>query len=281
MSNRVQHRNFGLIACAVLVLATGCASGASTAAPSSPVTTSSATSESAMRSEMSSAEMSSGATTSAATTSAATTSDSAMPSGVMISDSAIASEAMAPHPAPTSGRATSSASVSDPGSASPSTAGSSGPAAGSTSAVAPVPLAAWQQVQLTDTAGAAFTVGELAGTPVFVEFFATWCPTCRAQLARTNEAAGQLAGKAVVLALSTETDLNAADLAKYQQDNNFSHVRFAVMTPDMLAAVVQAFGNDAANPPSTPHLVVSGAGAVGELRTGSEDPASIVGSLQR
>lgn len=276
MSHRVQHRNFGLIACAVLVLATGCASGASTAAPSSPVTTSSATSESAMRFEMASAEMSSGATTSATTTS-----DSAMPSRVMISDSAIASEAMAPHPAPTSGRATSSASVSDPGSASPSTAGSSGPAAGSTSAVAPVPLAAWQQVQLTDTAGASFTVGELAGTPVFVEFFATWCPTCRAQLARTNEAAGQLAAKAVVLALSTETDLNAADLANYQQANNFSHVRFAVMTPDMLAAVVQAFGNDAANPPSTPHLVVSGAGAVGELRTGSEDPASIVGSLQR
>lgn len=276
MSHRVQHRNFGLIACAVLMLATGCASGASTAAPSSPVTTSSATSESAMRSEISSAEMSSGATTSAATTS-----DSAMPPGVMISDSAIASEAMAPHPATTLGRATSSASVSDPGSAAPSTAGSSGPAAGSTSAAAPVPLAAWQQVQLTDTAGAAFTVGELASTPVFVEFFATWCPTCRAQLARTNEAAGQLAGKAVVLALSTETDLNAADLAKYQQDNNFSHVRFAVMTPDMLAAVVQAFGNDAANPPSTPHLVVSGAGAVGELRTGSEDPASIVGSLQR
>lgn len=166
-------------------------------------------------------------------------------------------------------------------SAAATTSDSAGPVAGSTGAAGSVPLAPWQQVRLTDTTGATFTVGELTGRPVFVEFFATWCPTCRAQLGRTNEAAGQLAGKAVVLALSTETELSAADLTKYQQDNDFSHLRFAVMTPAMLAAVVQAFGNDAANPPSTPHLVVSGAGAVGELRTGSEDPASIVGSLQR
>lgn len=85
--------------------------------------------------------------------------------------------------------------------------------------------------------------------------------------------------EAVFLAISVETDLSAADVAKYKSDNKFNAVAFAVMTPDMLSAVVAAFGHDAANPPSTPHVVVSSDGAVGDLSTGPEDPASIVASL--
>lgn len=138
---------------------------------------------------------------------------------------------------------------------------------------------AWTQLSITDSQGKTFTIGDLAGKPVFLEFFATWCPSCRAQLAKTNQAAEQAGSKAVFLAISVETDLSAADMAKYKSDNKFNAVAFAVMTPDMLSAVVAAFGHDAANPPSTPHVVVSSDGAVGDLSTGPEDPASIVASL--
>ena len=40
-------------------------------------------------------------------------------------------------------------------------------------------MAAWQQLTLTDTDGASFTLGDFMGKPVFVEHFATWCPNCR------------------------------------------------------------------------------------------------------
>jgi len=139
--------------------------------------------------------------------------------------------------------------------------------------------AAWKKLPLTDSQGRTFTIGDLAGKPVYIEFFATWCPGCRAQLMNTNAAAQQVGSKAVFLALSVETDLATSDMVTYKSENKFNAVTFAVMSPAMLAAVVACFGNNAANPPSTPHVVISGHGAVANLHTGSEDPTSIVASL--
>ena len=141
------------------------------------------------------------------------------------------------------------------------------------------PLALWQTLPVTDSEGNTFTLGELTGTPVFVEFFATWCPTCRAQLGSTNAAATTAGSTAIFVALSTETDLGPADMAKYKADNAFGDIRFGVMSPELLAAVVDAFGHDAANPPATPHVVLSATGGAGQLQTGTADPDTILGSL--
>jgi thiol-disulfide isomerase/thioredoxin len=141
-------------------------------------------------------------------------------------------------------------------------------------------LAAYQTLPITDVDGVTFTLHELAGTPVFVEAFATWCPNCRDQLGRTNEAAGQLGDGATVLALSVETDLSAADVAAYAADNGLDSVRFAVMSPELLAALVDEFGNSIANPPSTPWFLLDTMGSAGELMTGGESADEIVAAVQ-
>jgi thiol-disulfide isomerase/thioredoxin len=128
--------------------------------------------------------------------------------------------------------------------------------------------------------GATFTLGDFMGKPVFVENFATWCPKCREQLGTTNEAAGTLGDDAVVIALSVETDLSADDVAEYAADNGFDNIRFAVMTPEFLAAISDAYGNSSINPPSTPHFVIDIHGAAGELDTGSKSADDIVKALQ-
>ena len=145
-----------------------------------------------------------------------------------------------------------------------------------TDAMAP---AAWQTVQLTDVDGAAFTLDDFHGTPVFVETFATWCPNCKKQLADTNAAAAQLGDQAVFIALSVETDLSADDVAEYAADNGFDSIRFAVMTPEALAAVVEGLGQSAANPPSTPKVVIDPMGHAGELETGFESVDDIVAKV--
>ena len=142
-----------------------------------------------------------------------------------------------------------------------------------------VELAAWQNITLTDVDGASFTLGDFVGTPVFVEHFATWCPKCRDQLRTTNDAAGTLGDEAVVLALSVETELSADDIADYAADNGFANVRFAVMTPEFLAAISDAFGNSSINPPSTPHYIIDSHGVAGDLATGFEDADAIVEAL--
>ena len=143
-----------------------------------------------------------------------------------------------------------------------------------------VESAAWQNITLTDVDGATFTLGDFVGTPVFVEHFATWCPKCREQLEKTNAAAGTLGDDAVFLALSVETDLSAGDVAEYAADNGFDNIRFAVMTPEFLAAISDAYGNSSINPPSTPHFIIDTHGAAGELDTGSKSADDIVKALQ-
>lgn len=142
-----------------------------------------------------------------------------------------------------------------------------------------VELAAWQQLTLTDVDGVEFTLGDFMGKPVFVENFATWCPNCKEQLGKTNAAAEALGDDAVFIALSVETDLDASDVAEYAADNGFANIRFAVMTPEFLAAISDALGNSSINPPSTPHFIIDTHGEAGELTTGFEDADEIEAAL--
>lgn len=139
--------------------------------------------------------------------------------------------------------------------------------------------AEWQQIEVIDADGEAFTFADLVGRPVLVENFATWCGNCRRQLGDTNRAAEQAGDDAVFVALSVETELDADDMADYAKREGFDHIRFAVMSPEMLAAMNDAFGNSALNPPSTPHVAVTADGTAGELVTGFESPEEILASL--
>jgi thiol-disulfide isomerase/thioredoxin len=142
-----------------------------------------------------------------------------------------------------------------------------------------VEAAEWQLIEVTDTGGETFTIADLAGRPVFVENFATWCSNCREQLEATQAAAEQAGDEAVFLALSVETELSVEDMAEYRDDNGFDAIRFAVMSPELLAAMDAAFGGTALNPPATPKVAVAADGAAGELVTGPESTEEILGTL--
>lgn len=140
-------------------------------------------------------------------------------------------------------------------------------------------FAEWQLIEVTDTGGETFTVADLVGRPVFVENFATWCSNCRRQLRDTQKAAKAAGDSAVFLALSVETELSALDVADYADDNGFTDIRFAVMSPELLAAMDAAFGTSALNPPSTPKVAVAADGRAGDLVTGPESSEEILGKL--
>jgi thiol-disulfide isomerase/thioredoxin len=175
--------------------------------------------------------------------------------------------------------AATSATSAPPSTVAPSTTAG----AGVTEAPAPTAtaeLAPWQTIAITDVDGVTFTLADFVGKSVFVENFATWCPTCRRQLGSTQGAAAAVGDSSVVLALSVETDLSSQDVADYAKDNGFTDVRFAVMSEELLAAFVDAFGNSAVNPPSTPHVFIGADGAAGDMATGSISEDDIVAQLR-
>jgi len=135
-------------------------------------------------------------------------------------------------------------------------------------------------LEITDArTGETFTLADYAGTPLFVENFATWCSNCRTQLQNVQAAASESGDDAAFVALSVETDLSPDDIASYARDEGFDDIRVAALGPEMLAAMNDQFGNSALNPPATPHFVVQADGAVGELGTGFEDPDQVRASL--
>ena len=140
-------------------------------------------------------------------------------------------------------------------------------------------FAEWQLIEVTDTTGETFTIADLAGRPVLVENFATWCSNCRTQLGATQDAAELAGDDAVFLALSVETELDLGDMEEYQRTNGFSDIRFAVMSPELLAAMDAALGTSALNPPSTPKVAVGADGTAGDLVTGAESAEEILSSL--
>jgi thiol-disulfide isomerase/thioredoxin len=140
-------------------------------------------------------------------------------------------------------------------------------------------LPGWQSLEIVDVDGVRFTLSDCIGTPVLVELFATWCSNCLEQLPKTQEAAVTMGDQAEVIALSVETDLDPQAVAEYAEDNEFPDIRFAVLTPELLAAFVEQFGNTAANPPSTPKIVIDANGTAGELTTGQESTDELVAQL--
>jgi len=140
---------------------------------------------------------------------------------------------------------------------------------------------AWQTLPLTDArTGQTFTLADFAGKTVFVEPMATWCSNCRAQLGAVRAAREALnTDQVVFVALSVETDLTAAALAEYAEDNGFDWM-FAVLTPELLGELVAAFGRSASNPPATPHFIIRPDGTATGLSTGQESADELVSQLQ-
>ena len=135
--------------------------------------------------------------------------------------------------------------------------------------------ATWQTLLLTDArTGETFTLGSLSGT-VYVEPMATWCSNCRTQLGNVQAAQAQVGEGVTFVALSVETTLHPAALARYADEQGFDFT-FAVMTPDLLRALAAEFGQSIANPPATPHFIRYPDGTWGDLMTGFSPPDAVL-----
>ena len=138
-------------------------------------------------------------------------------------------------------------------------------------------LAEWQTLTMTNVqTGQEFAVSDFLGCTVYVETMATWCINCMMQMTNVAAALPNLdPDRHVVMAISIETQLAPEDLAKYAENSGFDWI-FSVASPELLKAIVDAFGRDAVVPSITPHVIVYPDGTAGELRTGGSSPEDIV-----
>lgn len=134
-------------------------------------------------------------------------------------------------------------------------------------------------ITATTADGDTISPADFAGTPVFVETFATWCSNCRSQLGSTQDAAATAGDDAVFLALSVETNLDPGALADYASDNGFDNILFGVLADQDLATLQTEFGQAVLVPPSTPKFTVAADGSISDLTTGFESVDEILAQL--
>ncbi len=151
--------------------------------------------------------------------------------------------------------------------AAPATAVPTAPSAPTDAPAASLP--AWQTIPLVDArTGETFTLSDFAGKTVYVEPMATWCTNCRQQMRNLRDAIVTLGtDEYVYIALSVETNISASTLASYADNQGFDWT-FAVLSPEALIALTDAFGRTISNPPSTPHFVIRPDLTVGDLQAG-------------
>ncbi len=141
-------------------------------------------------------------------------------------------------------------------------------------------LAVWQEIPLVNArTGETFTLADFSGKTIFIEPMATWCTNCRRQLNNVKQARTDLNSDEIVfIGLSLETNLDAATLAAYADNQGYEWL-FAVMTPELLQAMAEDFGQVLTSAPSTPHFVIRPDGTFTELATGIESPEEISAQL--
>ena len=78
-------------------------------------------------------------------------------------------------------------------------------------------------VQLSDPAGATLATGDLKGTPVLLNLWATWCVPCVTEMPMLDELAGELGDSVKVVTVSQ--DMNGAEVVgPFFAERKFAHL---------------------------------------------------------
>lgn len=160
----------------------------------------------------------------------------------------------------------------------------SGPAASavpSASAAAPTIDRPWATEELVDVAtGESFRIADLAGKVVIVETMAAWCSNCFSQQQAIYQALEQLDPERVAYVLiDTDTSESAEELAAYRASNGFTGT-YAIATDAVARALIEEFGEQVVNPPSTPKVFIAADGTVGDIIFGSKSADDVVAIAQ-
>ncbi len=86
--------------------------------------------------------------------------------------------------------------------------------------------AAWKgtapDFALVSLTGKTYRLSELRGTPVVLNFWATWCPPCKAEMPLLDRMAAQLEGKVLFLAVNFGEPKDMVEI--FQENMGFQHI---------------------------------------------------------
>ena len=141
---------------------------------------------------------------------------------------------------------------------------------------------AWQSLTLTNVrTNADFRFADFAGQIVYVHPMATWCLNCRVSQRNLQGAVMEEVSDldVVFISVDVQTAITDTDLFTYTENESFDW-RFAVATPELMAAWIEQFGLSVGNPPSQPHFIIYPDGTTSQLLLGNPPPEETIALIR-
>ncbi len=130
----------------------------------------------------------------------------------------------------------------------------------------------WKNRDLKDIkTGELFKISGFEGTPVLIESFAVWCPTCTKQQKEIKKLHEEIGDSVISISLDTDPNEDEEKILNHVQENGFDWY-YAVSPIEMTKSLIDEFGTRVINAPSTPMILVCEDGSYRKLRgSGSRD----------
>jgi hypothetical protein len=126
----------------------------------------------------------------------------------------------------------------------------------------------WKAVPLRDVSTSGiFRVQDLAGKPVLLFSFTTWCSICTAQQNEIKRLQAMSPGSFTAVGIDIDPYENEDVVRKHQSDNRFYGL-YTVAPPEMTYELTDEFGVDIITPASAPMLLICSNGTVTRLGRG-------------
>ena len=126
----------------------------------------------------------------------------------------------------------------------------------------------WNEVPLRDVSTSRmFRVRDLAGKPVLLFSFTTWCSICTAQQNEIKRLQAMYPGSFTAVGIDIDPYENEALVRKHQADNQFYGL-YAVAPPAMIKELTNEFGVEIISPASAPMVLICSNGTVTRLDRG-------------
>ncbi len=139
---------------------------------------------------------------------------------------------------------------------------------------------AWNAVPLRDVSTSRiFRVRDLAGKPVLLFSYTTWCSICTAQQNEIKRLQAMSPGSFTAVGIDIDPYENEDIVRKHQSDNQFYGL-YAVAPPEMTNELTHEFGVDIISPASAPMVLICSNGTVTRLDRGVKSAEALGQAIQ-
>lgn len=143
------------------------------------------------------------------------------------------------------------------------------------------PARGWMDIELTDVAtGKTFKISDFKGTPILLDSFAVWCPTCLRQQKEMGKLKAREGDAIIHISLDTDPNEDEMRVRKHVETNGFDWY-FAISPLELTQALIDEFGLSFVSAPSAPVILICEHQSTRFLRSGVKSADELLSEINK